>query len=213
MAVLITGTNRGLGKGLFDLYHAEGETWGTARSGDGWIGLEMTDDYSIESLPDKIRAPALELLICNAGILLDRDLSMKDQYSKDIWAQSFAVNTWGVFFLIQALLPKLRQAKTPKIAIISSMMASHTRARGHTYAYRASKAAVLNIGRSLAAELRPEAISVGIFEPGWVRTKMGTDQAPLDVSTACRQLKQNIDALDLQASGRFIALDGSDHPF
>ena len=97
MAVLITGANRGLGKGLFDLYHAEGETWGTARSGDGWIGFEMTDDYSIESLPDKIRAPALELLICNAGILLDRDLSMKDQYSKDIWAQSFAVNTWGYF--------------------------------------------------------------------------------------------------------------------
>jgi len=42
---------------------------------------------------------------------------------------------------------------------------------------------------------------------------MGTDHAPLDVSTACRQLKQNIDALDLQASGRFIALDGSDLPF
>ena len=93
------------------------------------------------------------------------------------------------------------------------MMASHTRARGHTYAFRASKAAVLNIGRNLAAELRPEATSVGIFEPGWVRTRMGTDQAPLDVSTACRQLKQNIDALDLPESGRFIALDGSDHPF
>ena len=57
----------------------------------------MTDDYSIESLPDKIRAPALELLICNAGILLDRDLSMKDQYRKDIWAQSFAVNVLANF--------------------------------------------------------------------------------------------------------------------
>ena len=48
------------------------------------------------------------------------------------------------------------------------MMASRTRAGGHTYAYRASKAAVLNIGRTLAAELRPDAISVSIFKPGWV---------------------------------------------
>ncbi|XAT62560.1 SDR family NAD(P)-dependent oxidoreductase [Rhodobacteraceae bacterium Araon29] len=74
----------------------------------------------------------------------------------------------GCVFFDQALLPKLRQAKTAKSAIISSMMASRTRAGGHTYAYCASKAAVLNIGRTLAAELRPDAISVSIFKPGWV---------------------------------------------
>ena len=74
----------------------------------------MTDDYSIESLPDKIRAPALELLICNAGILLDRDLSMKDQYSKDIWAQSFAVNTWGGIFLDPSAFTKTTSGQNPK---------------------------------------------------------------------------------------------------
>ena len=63
MIVLITGANRGLGKGLFDLYHAAEETWGTACTDDAWIIFELTDDYSVESLPDKIRTPALDLLI------------------------------------------------------------------------------------------------------------------------------------------------------
>ena len=58
----------------------------------------MTDDYSVESLPDKIRTPALDLLIYNAGGLMHRDLSMKDRYGKEIWERSFAVNTWAVFF-------------------------------------------------------------------------------------------------------------------
>ena len=114
-------------------------------------------------------------------------------------------STLGLCFFDQALLPKLRQARTAKIAIISSMMASRTRAGGHTYAYCASKAAVLNIGRTLAAELRPDAVSVGILNRDGCRTMMGTDQAPLDVSTDYRQLKCKITGLNAQ--------DGGDHPF
>ena len=52
-----------------------------------------------------------------------------------------------------ALLPHLRAARG-RVAIISSQMASDARAPGGSYAYRASKAAALNLGRNLATDLR-----------------------------------------------------------
>ena len=71
----------------------------------------------------------------------------------------------GVFETIRTLLPNVRAANG-KIAIISSQMGSNTLATGGNYAYRASKAAALNLGRNLATDLSPEGIAVGIYHPG-----------------------------------------------
>ena len=63
----------------------------------------------------------------------------------------------------------LKLAEGAKIAIISSQMASDTKASGGSYIYRASKAAALNLGRNLATDLRKDGIAVGIYHPGWVK--------------------------------------------
>jgi NAD(P)-dependent dehydrogenase (short-subunit alcohol dehydrogenase family) len=110
-----------------------------------------------------------------------------------------------VFLTIQSLLPNLRAAPAARIAIVSSQMASHTRAPGGSYIYRASKAAVLNLGRNLATDLKPEGIAVGIYHPGWVRTDMGGPEADIPVDAAVRGLAARFDALSLDTSGTFEA--------
>ena len=119
----------------------------------------------------------------------------------------------GVFLTIQALLPNVRLGSTPKIAIISSQMASHARAPGGSYAYRASKAAVLNLGRNLSTDLRPEGIAVGIYHPGWVRTEMGGDEGDISVDESASGLIREFDALTIETTGCFHTWDGRIHAY
>ena len=111
------------------------------------------------------------------------------------------------------MLPNLRLAKLAKIAVISSQMASHERAPGNSYVYRASKAAALNVGRNLAAELSNEGIAVGIYHPGWVSTDMGGDIAPTTVDQSADGLVLRFDELDMASTGCFRTYEGLDHPY
>uniref|UniRef100_UPI002B27042A SDR family oxidoreductase n=1 Tax=Leisingera sp. TaxID=1879318 RepID=UPI002B27042A len=110
-------------------------------------------------------------------------------------------------------LPNLRLAQEPKIAILSSQMASQARAPGGSYAYRASKAAALNIGRNLAADLQPEGISVGIYHPGWVRTDMGGCEGDITVEESVAGLINEFAVLILDTTGCFHTWDGRIHPY
>jgi len=110
------------------------------------------------------------------------------------------------------LLPNLLAARG-KIAIISSQMASDTRAPGGSYIYRASKAAVLNLGRNLATDLKSKGVAVGIYHPGWVRTDMGGSAADISETEAATGLVQRFDALSLATTGCFETWDGRAHPF
>ncbi len=217
MAILITGANRGIGRALFDRYRDAGEpVIGTARgdlptTGD-WRELDVADPDSAAALGDGIGETALDLLVCNAGVYLDKHETLAAGFPARMWADTFAVNVTGVFLTIQALLPHLRRAATPRIAIISSQMASQTKAPGGAYIYRASKAAALNLGRNLAADLQSRGIAVGIYHPGWVITDMGGASAAITVDEAAAGLIRRFEELDLAATGCFRTWDGRDHP-
>jgi NAD(P)-dependent dehydrogenase (short-subunit alcohol dehydrogenase family) len=215
VTVLITGANRGIGRGLLDLYRAEGhEAMGTARNpAPDLLPLDVTDSAAHRALADALAGRPIGLLICNAGVYLDKGQDLATGYPADLWAHTFAVNVTGVFLTVQALLPNLRAAGGAKIAIISSQMASHLRAPGGSYIYRASKAAALNLGRNLASDLRSQGIAVGIYHPGWVRTDMGGGGADIPVDTAVRGLKARCDALSLDTTGCFETWDGTPHPW
>jgi NAD(P)-dependent dehydrogenase (short-subunit alcohol dehydrogenase family) len=92
-------------------------------------------------------------------------------------------------------------------------MGSNTRNTGGSLAYRASKAASLNLGRNLANDLAPDGIAVGIYHPGWVRTEMGGDSAEISVEEATSGLVARFAALDLASTGCFQTWDGRDHPY
>ncbi|MGX9357126.1 SDR family NAD(P)-dependent oxidoreductase [Roseobacteraceae bacterium S113] len=216
MHALITGANRGIGAALLSRLHQEGATvTGTARAPEGaLLPLDVTKPDSHKALAQTLDGQPIDLLVCNAGVFLEKGQSLGDGYGADLWAETFAVNVTGVFLTVQALLPNLQAAGAgARIAIISSQMASHTRAPGGNYIYRASKAAALNLGRNLASDLKGLGIAVGIYHPGWVVTDMGGTAADIGVEDAASGLAREFGALSLETTGCFRTWDGRDHPY
>ncbi|MBF9058215.1 SDR family NAD(P)-dependent oxidoreductase [Rhodobacterales bacterium HKCCSP123] len=214
MHVLITGANRGIGAGLAEAYAARGaDVTATARDGTGTARLDVTDPMSIRVLADKMGDRAVDLLICNAGVYLDKGQTLEDGYAPELWERTFAVNVTGVFLTVQALLPNLGRSAAPKIAIVASQMGSSSRNTGGSYIYRASKAAAVNLGRNLAADLEPRGIAVGIYHPGWVRTDMGGGAADIGTEEAVTGLVSRFEALTLETTGCFETWDGRPHAF
>jgi NAD(P)-dependent dehydrogenase (short-subunit alcohol dehydrogenase family) len=214
MHVLITGANRGIGKAMGDRYRAAGDmVTGTARDNSEAIVLDVTRPAQHAAMAAQLAGRPLDLLVCNAGVYLDKGHRVDDGYGAELWGDTFAANVTGVFLTIQALLPNLRLPRHPKIAIISSQMASQNQAPGGSYIYRASKAAALNLGRNMAVDLAPQGIAVGIYHPGWVQTDMGGGGADIDVDEAVTGLMARFDQLSLKTTGCFETWDGRAHPF
>jgi NAD(P)-dependent dehydrogenase (short-subunit alcohol dehydrogenase family) len=215
MTTLITGANRGIGLALAETYSAFTPVIGThrglapaAKDKVEWQELDVDDAQSHSALASRLKNRPIDLLVCNAGVYLEKD----DDYSAELWAKTFAVNVTGVFLTIEGLMPNLRAGKG-KIAIISSSMGSDKRAPGGSYIYRASKAAVLNLGRNLASDLKGERIAVGVYHPGWVRTDMGGSEADIDVQQSAAGLMKRFSVLSIASTGCFESWDGTAVPF
>ncbi|WP_270728364.1 SDR family NAD(P)-dependent oxidoreductase [Shimia sp. Alg240-R146] len=214
MHVVITGANRGIGQALDHRFRDLGhEVTGTARAEDEFLRLDVTSADSQAAMAHALDAKPVDLLICNAGVYLDKSQNLADGFPPQMWADSFAANVTGVFLTVQTLLPNLQLSEAPKIAIISSQMGSDTRAPGGSYIYRASKAAALNLGRNLATDLKKIGIAVGIYHPGWVKTDMGGDAADITVTDSAHGLADRCLALSLDTTGCFETWDGRQHPY
>jgi NAD(P)-dependent dehydrogenase (short-subunit alcohol dehydrogenase family) len=211
MTVLITGANRGIGLALAQHYAARGQTvLGTYRdkipeaiNGVEWAALDVTDTASHAALARQLTGRSIDLLICNAGVYLDRSHTR----TQEQWQQTFAVNVTGVYLTIETLRSNIKSARG-KIAIISSNMGSDTSAPGGSYMYRSSKAAVLNLGRNMAADFKQHGIAIGIYHPGWVQTDMGGAGADISVQESAKGLIARFEALDLSNTGCFESYDG-----
>ena len=202
MRALVTGASRGIGAALV----AEGERRGHAVTGtrrDGAEPLDVTDAAAQAALAERIGP--LDLVVCNAGVYLDKGKALADLSAEDL-ARTFAANVTGVALTVQAQLRNLGEGG--RIAIVSSAMGSQANAPGGAYAYRASKAAATNLGRNLAADLAPRGIAVGIYHPGWVRTDMGGGSAAVDAGDSARGLWDRFEALDMGRTGAFETWDG-----
>ena len=210
MSILITGANRGIGQALMHAYTDRGETViGTSRSGhNGFWQLDASREADFQNLTARLEDVSLSFLICNAGVYADKGLR-DEQRTAQVWAESFAVNVTGVFLTVQACLPALRRGGG-KIAMLGSAMGSDQRAPGGSYVYRASKAALLNLGRNLAADLE---LPVGIYHPGWVRTDMGGGGADIPVEESVSGLITRFAELDRGSSGCFRSFNGETVPF
>ncbi|MGB0482280.1 MAG: SDR family NAD(P)-dependent oxidoreductase [Alphaproteobacteria bacterium] len=215
MHVIITGANRGIGLELAKIYEAQGcQVTKTSRKAmPGYATLDVNDPASHEAFAASLDGAPVDLYIANAGINIRNDESVDTGYAADEWAQTFQTNVTGVFLGIQSMLPALRAAPAPKIAIISSQLASSTNSGTGMLTYRASKAAVLNLGRNLAKELAPEGLPVGIFHPGWVVTDMGGAGADITVDVSASGLVGRIDALSMANTGIYEDYKGDALPY
>ena len=212
---MIIGANRGIGRALLDGYLERGwECIATSRKEQvaednvSWIKLDVRDPNNHIPITGE-----LDLLICNAGVFLDRGDKIGSGFEAELWEDTFATNVTGTYLAIETQLEALRSANNPKIAIISSQMASDTTAPGGSYIYRSSKAASLNLGRNLATDLKSEGISVGIYHPGWVQTDMTSNKGKLTPTESANGLIERFSALSIETTGCFETWDGRIHPY
>jgi len=225
---LITGANRGIGLAMARLATERGDRVLAAARRPGAalaladlarrnrnvsvLNIDVTDPEEMAAAAAIDDAP-IDLLICNAGQYLARGGLDDPEYTFDAWHTVMMTNVAGVFFTVRALLTRLAQAAEPKIAIVSSIMASSERAPGGAYIYRASKAAATNLARNLAIDLKQQGIAVGAYHPGWVRTDMGGSNATVEVEDSAKGLMQRFDALTLANTGVFEDYRGEAIPF
>jgi NAD(P)-dependent dehydrogenase (short-subunit alcohol dehydrogenase family) len=134
----------------------------------------------------------LDILINNAGILKENFISGGNQTSTtsaQLLHETFDTNFFGVIQLTQKLLPLIRKAPAGRIVNLSSILGSLTLHadpsspiyEAKSFAYDASKAALNAFTIHLAHELKGTKIKVNSAHPGWVKTDMGSDAAPMEI--------------------------------
>jgi NAD(P)-dependent dehydrogenase (short-subunit alcohol dehydrogenase family) len=223
--VCITGANRGIGLGLTRYYLEQGcKVWAVARqpqaledlkaTADGRLILvkaDVTHEDDHKAIAAAVGSAALDLLINNAGVLVDGRVSFSD-LTPALLRQSFEVNVFGAIGVTQALLPALKRSAKPVLAMMSSQMGSIAdNSSGGYYAYRSSKAALNMVTRSLARDF-PWLTAVTLH-PGWVQTEMGGPQAPTAVADSVKGLTQVLASVSSADSGRFVNFRGQDLPW
>jgi NAD(P)-dependent dehydrogenase (short-subunit alcohol dehydrogenase family) len=214
--ILITGASRGLGFELARFAADRGaHVIATAREPPRAQGLrhlaattpnvrvaalDVTNEASVSRLACEISEP-VDILVCNAGLMHTSGGFDDPGHGKAAWREVLMTNVVGPFLTIQAFVPHLARGEGKKIAIISSKRSSNYKELGGAYAYRASKAAVNNLGLNIAADLRPAGIAVGIYDPGWVRTDMGGADGPIPVEDSAAALLDRFESLSLATTG------------
>jgi NAD(P)-dependent dehydrogenase (short-subunit alcohol dehydrogenase family) len=133
----------------------------------------------------------LDILINNAGISLDNFLggNATSSTAQDALRKTFDTNFFAVVGITNTLLPLIRKAPAGRIVNLSSILGSNTLHatpgspiyEAKAFGYDASKAALNSFTIHLAHELKDTKIKVNSAHPGWVKTDMGTDAAPMEL--------------------------------
>lgn len=222
-AYLVTGANRGIGLAFARHLSKRGDhVIATCRQPEKARDLarlplrleklDVADEENIAELASRLKGEALDVLINNAGIGDDGPpfgrLSMEDL------EEAFRVNAAGPVALAQALLPNLRAGKRRAIVNLSSGLGSISENEsGGWIAYRASKAALNQLTRTVAAELNREGFVCIAISPGWVRTDMGGPGASLSPDESAAAMLDVIDRLKPSDTGRFFDYRGKPTPW
>ena len=182
-AALVTGASGGIGGAIARALHAAGAT--VALSGTRVAPLEalagelggraqvlpcdLSDAAAVEALPKAAAAAmgAVDILVNNAGITRDQ-LFMR--MSDADWETVLAVNLTSVMRLSRGVLRGMMKARWGRIVNVSSVVGV-TGNPGQTN-YAASKAAVIGMSKSLAAEVASRGITVNCVAPGFIATAM-----------------------------------------
>lgn len=219
---LVTGANRGLGLEFARQLSARGDrVLATARDPDSATdlrqcvervhALDVTDPASVEALGKAMASEAIDVLINNGGVFPGQH--KLEEMDFEALADAFAVNSIGPMRVVQALLGSVRRSDAGRIVNISTQMGSIAKADGGAYAYRSSKAALNMLTKLLGQELRDEGIVCVALHPGWVKTRMGGEKAPLTPEESIAGMLRVIDALRPEQTGAFLDYKGEMLPW
>ena len=202
---IVTGANRGLGQEVVRQLAAGGmRVILTSRSEDGagaagamstqkgqvlYHQLDVADGQSIHALVDYVASEigTVDILVNNAGIHYD---TFQNTLTADfsIVEEAWQVNTLGPWRLTKALYPRLRKGGGGRVVNVSSASGSFVDSWAGTPAYSVSKAALNMLTVKMAADMAADKILVNAVCPGWVRTRMGGQEATRSVEEGGRSI-------------------------
>jgi NAD(P)-dependent dehydrogenase (short-subunit alcohol dehydrogenase family) len=206
---LVTGANKGIGletarqlaqQGFTVLLGSRDETRGRQAAerlkAEGLatepVKLDVTSDADRKAVARLIadRFGRLDVLINNAGTA---DFGSKAATIADEQLRAtFEANFFAAVALTRELLPLIRKSDAGRIVNVSSQLGSLTLNSGAGFGdfamagYNPSKAALNMYTILLAKELRDTPIKVNAAHPGWVKTDLGSDAAPMEVSDGAK---------------------------
>ncbi|BAW95451.1 short-chain dehydrogenase/reductase (SDR) superfamily protein [[Synechococcus] sp. NIES-970] len=217
---LITGANRGIGLEYCRQLQAQGDrVIAVCRTPSEELlqlgitvksDVDLTNPDAVQRLTQALQGEMIDVLINNAGILERVDLENLDC---DSIRRQFEVNAIAPLRFTQSLLPNL-QAGSKVILMTSRMGSIEDNTSGGSYGYRMSKVALSMTGKSLAIDLRPRGIAVGILHPGLVKTRMiNFREDAISPAIAVQGLLARIQALNLENTGTFWHANGEILPW
>jgi NAD(P)-dependent dehydrogenase (short-subunit alcohol dehydrogenase family) len=191
--VLITGATRGIGfaaarqlsergaqviVGSRDARRAE---MAAEKLGRGTIAvqLDITDQASVDAAARAIaqRSGKLDVLVNNSAILLDHYEGLRDLPPETL-SRTLETNVVGTLRVTQAMLPLLEKSSAPRIINVASGAGQlDGEPQAWAPAYSISKTALNMLTQQLVAAF-PSVMSNSMC-PGWCRTEMGGEEAPL----------------------------------
>jgi len=196
---IVTGANRGLGYEASrqlgelgvdvvltarDLGKAEEAATGLAAAGSVRPHqLDVTDPGSVAALADDLASElgGVDILVNNAGIVPDGWSQSVLDVDPQALRDGLETNVLGPLRMAQAVVPMMRDGGYGRIVNVSSGMGQLSEMNGRSPAYRTSKTSLNALTRILADELKDDPILVNSVCPGWVRTDLGGESAPLSV--------------------------------
>ncbi|HTH54255.1 MAG TPA: SDR family oxidoreductase [Edaphobacter sp.] len=206
---LISGANKGIGFETARQLGKQGITilLGARDLAKGQAAAEQLKKEGVDARavkldvvkPDDVKAATesvanefgkLDILINNAGVMLEPiGGNTTTTVSEETLRDTFETNFFSAVSMTNAFLPLLKKSDAGRIVNVSSILGSlalHAAEGSPIYeakalAYDASKAALNAYTIHLAHDLKGTKIKVNSAHPGWVKTDMGTDAAPMEI--------------------------------
>ena len=204
--IFITGGNRGIGKGLVEIFSENYKVFFSTRDEQkarsviesisneniDYVTMDVGHGESVLSAIEllKEKTDSIDILINNAGILIPGLKYKIDaiETDDDSILKTFNINTVGVLRVCKAVLPMMPPAS--RIINISSGMGQMEGMSTGSIAYRLSKSALNALTIVLSQELSSKNIKVNAICPGWVQTDMGGYDATLTVKESVESIKK-----------------------
>jgi NAD(P)-dependent dehydrogenase (short-subunit alcohol dehydrogenase family) len=200
--VIITGRNK---EKIVDAAREIREITGISRIEPFVVDVSNTDQIEVfvkylETHFDK----EVEVLINNAGVLLEKEGETILDFDKKKFDQSIDINAVGPLNMALAIIPLMAKRGKGKIINLSSIIAQLGSLKDDYPYYRLSKLALNGITKMLATSLKNEDMTIISLHPGWVKTETGGKEATIGVEEASKSIIWAITKLNSSDSGKFF---------